>query len=569
MAWLKRHWAVLLFSLTVAAIAAALIAIAYGSRMEDLRLKPEPPERFVEDWEIESGGEWTALAPLKGENFMRPSKPERIRNVLPDDLAPGMSLAFVRQQVAVRALVGGEPVFETGFSDKAPFTSFFGASWTVIDLPANSAGKELVLELYPEDEAVIALMRVGSRGTVLLSILISSLPRLFFCIVFLMIGLLAVLFSAFAARAGSRGSATDFFYGLFVLDAALWIATDDIGMQFLCGNIAVLTYLSVFSLMLLAPCLMLFLRTRTEKYRPLLDAMCGISLLYTLVRFALSALNILDIMSDYMRIAHIQIALYIGIVVWICLRNRDSARARAFLRAVLALAVCCAAALVLFYLHQRGLDRSYYAIAFMAGVLMFCVILGIERVRSNLKLAHQALMAKYFERQAYTDYLTGLGNFAACERALAAHDALRQPLSVMMFDLNNLKETNDCYGHSAGNELILCASNDLREAFQGVGTVYRIGGDEFVALMPGVYGREADSFAERLLKNGFPTGRTPRGIPVRIAFGIAWRGPEEWKDAREIIRLADEDMYLNKERGKGTWTTQPGSQSAYRDAAPL
>ena len=80
----------------------------------------------------------------------------------------------------------------------------------------------------------------------------------------------------------------------------------------------------------------------------------------------------------------------------------------------------------------------------MAGVLMFCVILGIERVRSNLKLAHQALMAKYFERQAYTDYLTGLGNFAACERALAVHDALRQPLSVMMFDLNNLKETNDC-----------------------------------------------------------------------------------------------------------------------------
>ena len=56
---------------------------------------------------------------------------------------------------------------------------------------------------------------------------------------------------------------------------------------------------------------------------------------------------------------------------------------------------------------------------------------------------------------------------------------------------------------------------------------------------------------------------------VADAFGVAWRGPEEWKDAREIIRLADEDMYMNKRRGKGIWATEPGSQSAYRDAAPL
>ena len=138
-----------------------------------------------------------------------------------------------------------------------------------------------------------------------------------------------------------------------------------------------------------------------------------------------------------------------------------------------------------------------------------------------------------------------------------------------MFDLNNLKETNDCYGHSAGNELILCASNDLREAFRGIGTVYRIGGDEFVALMPDVYGCQADCFAERLLEKGFPTGRTSLGVPVRIAFGYAWRGPEEWKDAREIIRLADEDMYGNERRGKGSPLTQPGNQSAYRGAAPL
>ena len=53
---------------------------------------------------------------------------------------------------------------------------------------------------------------------------------------------------------------------------------------------------------------------------------------------------------------------------------------------------------------------------------------------------------------------------------------------IFMFDLNNLKETNDVYGHKAGDELILDAARSIKECFRNIGNTYRIGGDEFCVI---------------------------------------------------------------------------------------
>lgn len=126
----------------------------------------------------------------------------------------------------------------------------------------------------------------------------------------------------------------------------------------------------------------------------------------------------------------------------------------------------------------------------------------------------------------------------------------------MMFDLNNLKETNGNCGRRRQRADPLRV-DDLRKANRGQDRLPHRRGSS--PRCRGVYGEKADSFAERLLKTASRPGARHAASPSGSRSGSLGAGPEEWKDAREIIRLADEDALLER-RGKGTWTTQPGDK---------
>ena len=95
-------------------------------------------------------------------------------------------------------------------------------------------------------------------------------------------------------------------------------------------------------------------------------------------------------------------------------------------------------------------------------------------------------LAEIQMRYAYYDRMTGLRNRRAYEEKL--HDLEKDPppeYCVVMADINGLKAANDSIGHHAGDELITGASECLAAAFEGVDTIYRIGGDEYCVIMVG------------------------------------------------------------------------------------
>lgn len=144
--------------------------------------------------------------------------------------------------------------------------------------------------------------------------------------------------------------------------------------------------------------------------------------------------------------------------------------------------------------------------------------------------AHRA--AAQLEQEAFLDPLTGLLNRRALDRDLArevpraarhGHD-----FTVAMIDLIGLKAVNDADGHPAGDSRLRALAGALRDLLRASDDAYRIGGDEFVVLLPETGPEEAKAVLDRAVESGTPP----------FSSGIA-SFPHDGQDADHLLGLAD------------------------------
>ncbi len=162
-----------------------------------------------------------------------------------------------------------------------------------------------------------------------------------------------------------------------------------------------------------------------------------------------------------------------------------------------------------------------------------------DDVRSKrLQMQHEGDEARLSAR---TDRLTGLENRLAMDEVLAAelHRALvgRQPLSILVADLNGFKEINDRFGHLNGDECLREVATALDAARRGLDRCFRWGGDEFVMVLPDTEHAAAEDLAARLRRTVQTTCLRPDGSPLTITTGTA--EAEAGLDADELLGTAD------------------------------
>ncbi len=183
------------------------------------------------------------------------------------------------------------------------------------------------------------------------------------------------------------------------------------------------------------------------------------------------------------------------------------------------------------------------------------LVLVLARVTTgfaeNLRLLREA------ERHAATDALTGLGNRRALMNGLdeaLAEGERGEPSALLLFDLDNFKHYNDTFGHPAGDVLLARLGTRLSAAVEGRARAYRLGGDEFCAL---VYGDEAAALeAGRLATEAL--SEQGAGFDVGSSSGMVLL-PAETTDAAEALQIADRRLYLDKgERRRESVTRQTG-----------
>ena len=175
--------------------------------------------------------------------------------------------------------------------------------------------------------------------------------------------------------------------------------------------------------------------------------------------------------------------------------------------------------------------------------------LNRELTQKNRELARANATITRLSR---TDPLTGLANYRGLkerlEPALAAAHRHRQPLSLVVADLDFFKAINDNYGHEVGNEVLQGFANLLRQNCRREDLAVRWGGEEFLILLPHTDREGAWHFAERirllLAAKAFPPVREQ----VTASFGVTELQPTD--DASSLLRRADQALYKAKNGGR-------------------
>ena len=190
-------------------------------------------------------------------------------------------------------------------------------------------------------------------------------------------------------------------------------------------------------------------------------------------------------------------------------------------------------------------------------------------VQGQLRALNEELERKVEERteallkRAETDQLTGLLNRGAITRRFRELLALAQrggrPLAVVLADGDNFKACNDVGGHPHGDRILQFLARGLAEKSRETDYIGRMGGDEFLLLLPDTSAPGAVNLCRRVAEYiEKEKDRAGEGLPVpTLSFGIAVF-PDCGNDADDLIRTADQAMYEAKREGGNRWRFSAG-----------
>src|SRR4051794_22183132 len=176
----------------------------------------------------------------------------------------------------------------------------------------------------------------------------------------------------------------------------------------------------------------------------------------------------------------------------------------------------------------------------------------VERFATMAALAYDsARQRETLREQVKRDGLTGLLNHRACQEHLGAtlESALPEgrPVGVVVLDIDHFKLINDAHGHAEGDRVLAGVAERLRAVVRATDEVGRLGGEEFVLILPGVDADGAEDCAERA--RAALAELTVRGKPLQSSAGVA-AAPHHGTDATTLLENGDAALYLAKHSGR-------------------
>jgi diguanylate cyclase (GGDEF)-like protein len=189
-------------------------------------------------------------------------------------------------------------------------------------------------------------------------------------------------------------------------------------------------------------------------------------------------------------------------------------------------------------------------------------LLGLAALALDKALLHERI-----REQARRDSLTGLLGHRVFHEELEERLAETDPLSVVLIDIDDFKRINDVHGHQVGDVTLRRVADALRRALRAPDSVFRIGGEEFCVVLPGLRVEDAHGAAERL-RVAVEGIASPE--PVTVSLGVASR-PPSGGSRDELLARADEALYASKRTGKNRTTVAdepPGARPGL-PAAPV
>lgn len=522
----KQNWCLRILAWLVAVL--VLLGVAGSCRVQE-----DPSRTLVQGSLQELNDSWTL------------ETDQQAVYDIPESMGEGLMLSIrsAKQKfsLALQAADGQETVFYTYDPGSGP-----AEMQLFVPLPEGAAGKTLVL-CCAEPSALSTMLRSESVLAAQTKLSSYYFKRSLYALVFFLLcvlcavelgALLVTMHSIFTPEFRHQARVM---IGL-MLDAGIWVLTDSELLALVTDRANLVVFVSLVSFSLTAPLTLEFIRC-TIRNEGRLIRIPQIAALILLAADAAGWLLAGQPMFWLLVPIHITIiasilaAFYTLIVSY---KKNHGGEVRNILLAFGVLAAGTLLSLATFYSSYRG---RTYAVCYCAGLLGFLVMLGrIVLHRIQQAIDEQAQLENY-KKLAYADSLTGLSNYTAF-KYMKSRWPERTDWAYIVMDVNWLKQTNDKYGHRAGDELLCCAARCIREAFYRAEDCFRIGGDEF-AVIAATTDEDAVKAAVETLRHLCAEWDAKEEYPVSIAVGYAMQAGRAMT-VDELFMEADAAMYQNK-----------------------
>lgn len=547
----------------------AFASIFFTTLATDHMLSKEYPEisqcvTLTDAWDITVNGSLYQNVSLEQFQFDRVKKGDTITmmTTLPNRLNRSENALLLRtRQCAVKIYVDADQIYQYGW-DRINQNKTVGSGYLTVELPRNYAGKTLKLTLLAAEEQAFTRLdplRIYEWKNIYRVILTENrLPLFLGC--FLTVFGLVVCCITVVALLFSRKYIRVLCISVFSVCIGLWtLCYYNVLLIFSMPlyTICLLEYISLY----LAPIpMVIYMREDVRALeQPVMYAiyklLLAIQIAATAIIIGLHSVDVVHCAAslNYMQMLIVCHLVYSIIVEFMNLRRSHQLVHRLFLLGVLMLSACVAYDLVYYnlerYLGVNALPTKGIA---SLGLVLFLFILIISFYISLTQKLMLEAERNSLIKSAYTDELTQIHNRRYCMEYMNRVKEMENPdYTVFCFDLNNLKITNDTYGHAQGDLLIRSAANVIDKAFSPYGIVARMGGDEFIAIVETGDSKKISAIMEEFQTCIRKKNEEIPDLHLSIAYGYASCSPKEY-NIEKIYQLADDRMYENKQASKQT-----------------
>lgn len=458
------------------------------------------------------------------------------------------SVMFFTLHQNVTVCLDGERIYSMKPDRRNAFGKTPGCVWNTIMLSDEDSGKQMTIEIVPvykSSNEYIPDFWYGSRYAIFKDRLMVGLPSM-------VIGLLAVtlggiyIFYILYNRHNTEVDKSLLMLGMFSVQIGLWKIVDTNAFYLLFPGRSAFSYAAFLTLLLVTVPYCMFIRqlhTSSEKliwYVPCIASLTGIVVLLVLQVF-----NIADLRQMLLVIHGLILFMCIVCVIMVTREILTVGWNQKLRRNMFCIGLCFVGLvldLVIYYV-TLGKLQSFLGIL---NFLVYNLVLGIGAIRDSKVLMAFGMQAKNLEKVAYHDQLTGLFNRMAYVDYTGSEEFDPEHCIVVVFDLNDLKKCNDTLGHEMGDKYIRESARIIRECFSDSGQCYRMGGDEFCALLRGVSLEDCKDRIKRLKEKSEQYNQKSSDILIRIACGYELYDKRLDFDINDTSSRADKMMYQEK-----------------------
>lgn len=477
-----------------------------------------------------------------------------IHNVIPEEYKENAVLTFFTSHQNVEIYKGDTKIYYFGVQEGETHTP--GNAWHFVEL-SETGGDSMDITIiltskYADCTGDVPEFKLGTYQSGMNYVIHKNMPSLLLCLVIFIIGMLITLFWIIFRREFLFGE--EFLcMGFFAMSLAAWSAVETQVISIVFGNYYAVSQMAFIALMLMQFPFINFTNVMYNKrYEKIFNIVnIGIFIEYILV-FGLDLFRIRDFRN---MITFIQVCLAVVVLcallvsIYVVVKKDKENLKMGILNLMCITGVIVAMCFDMWRYYNSQTDDA----ATFGRVMMLIYIVALTSVilKDAIKIMRAGKSAERIKKMAFTDVLTNVSNRVALTDFLDhVEEKDCKDIGIAMFDLNNLKVFNDEYGHNVGDYYIILCSEVLNDMFHDMGKVYRLGGDEFCAVLSKCTEEEFENIAkdinERLWELKGPYTKAGMGIGK----GYAVYDPTKDADLYNTMNRADMLMYEDKKTVK-------------------